>query len=401
MLLPIGTDRPQVHRPVVNACLLFLCLVAFLACQWLERTDPDALLRLTRMLALNPQDLHPWAFVTYAFLHADFLHVLGNLIILWVFGSSIEDRLGHIGYLMFFLAGSAAAGALHVAFADAPVIGASGGVAAVTGAALVLLPRMHIKCLVFFYMVGVFSIPAWWFVLFGVAKDVFATGAGTAGRVATWAHLGGYAFGIGVTAILLTGRILSRESYDLLSILRHADRRRQIREAVVIKERIERRQAAAGPSELSVQQAALRSRVAERIAAQDMETAAVEYERLLALRPADSPLIALSRTQQIDLANWLFSNGRHAAAADAYQAFASAFVGDTESLRARLMVALLAVRFLAQPARARAMLSGLVDRLRDDDQKALARHLQQEAEATAPAPGIATTGSNPSKPARA
>ena len=85
------------------------------------------------LLALNPQDPHLWQYLTYPFLHENWLHILGNMLFLYIFGNNINDRMGHLGYLAFYLAGGIVAGMGHAAFDQSPVIGASGAVAAVTG----------------------------------------------------------------------------------------------------------------------------------------------------------------------------------------------------------------------------------------------------------------------------
>ncbi|MBL8990859.1 MAG: rhomboid family intramembrane serine protease [Phycisphaerae bacterium] len=378
MLIPIGTDRPQRRRPLVNTSLVFVNLVAFMASSYLGRTDPAGAQQLLEAMALDPEHPRAATLFTYAFLHADFFHVLGNMVVLWVFGASVEDRYGHLGYLTFYLAGAAAAGGVHCALERGPVIGASGAVAAVTGAALVFFPRTHVRCLVFFFVIGVFAIPAWWFIAFAIAKDIYLTGAGKSGNIATWAHLGGYAAGVGVAVFLLSTRLLPRESWDLLAIVRHAERRRQIREAVVVREKAERSAAAQEPSPESVRLAELRERCARRLGEGDIAAAAGAYEALLA-GAGDGPGAALSRRHQIDLANALFAAGAHRLAGAAYERFARAYAADPEAPRAWLMVALIATRYTGEPARAAAALDAAEPRLRDAELDALAKSLRAAA----------------------
>ena len=119
--------------------------------------------------ALNPQDPAVWQYFTYQFLHENWLHILGNMLFLYIFGNNINDRMGHLGYLAFYLAGGVMAGIGHAATASTPVIGASGAVAAVTGAYLVLLPRSNITLFYFFFIIGAIEIPppaSQWFVVF-------------------------------------------------------------------------------------------------------------------------------------------------------------------------------------------------------------------------------------------
>ena len=151
---------------------------------------------------------------TSMFMHGGLLHIGSNMLYLWVFGDNIEDALGHIPYLVFYLAaGLAAAGTQILVNTDSqiPMVGASGAIAGVLGAYLVLHPRSRIRTLVFAFFIMVIRIPAvillsLWFML------QFFSGLGSlaveGGGVAYWAHIGGFAMGVAVTGSywLLIGR---------------------------------------------------------------------------------------------------------------------------------------------------------------------------------------------------
>ena len=122
---------------------------------------------------------------------------------MYVFGPNVEDRFGRWWYLTFYLAGGASAGAAQILFSPGSVIGASGSIAAVTGAYLVFFPRTHIKTLLFFFIIGIFWIPSMWFIGFAIAKDLLFQGFSAGQGVAYMAHLGGYAFGFGISMTLL------------------------------------------------------------------------------------------------------------------------------------------------------------------------------------------------------
>jgi len=96
---------------------------------WIEFADTNLALRSPR----SDGPYHIWQFITYQFMHGDWMHLVGNMLFLWVFGNAVEDRFGHVGYAAFYLIGGIAAGVGHVLDTNAPVIGASGSVAAVTG----------------------------------------------------------------------------------------------------------------------------------------------------------------------------------------------------------------------------------------------------------------------------
>jgi membrane associated rhomboid family serine protease len=141
------------------------------------------------------------------FLHAGWLHIGGNMLFLWVFGNNVEDKLGPIKYLLFYLASGIAAAVSQVALihtganAILPNLGASGAIAGVLGAYLVMFPRRRVLTLVFFFFITFVYLPAFvvlglWFVLQlfnGVGALSQRVNAG--GGVAVWAHIGGFAFG--------------------------------------------------------------------------------------------------------------------------------------------------------------------------------------------------------------
>jgi membrane associated rhomboid family serine protease len=151
--------------------------------------------------------------VTSQFLHGGWLHILGNMLYLWIFGNNIEDRLGRVWFLLFYLAGGVAAALAQVAIdptSDVPMIGASGAIAATLGAYLVLYPRARITSLVFlgfFYQlidVPALVVLAFWFILQLVDGLASLGVASSGGGVAFFAHIGGFVFGA-LIALLVRG----------------------------------------------------------------------------------------------------------------------------------------------------------------------------------------------------
>jgi len=147
------------------------------------------------------------------FLHGGWLHIAGNMLFLWVFGNNVEDRLGPVGFVLFYIVGGLAAMLLHLAFEPSsavPSVGASGAIAAVLGAYLVLFPRARITTLVFFFIITWIELPAAvvliaWFV-FQVFSGVGGLASELSGGVAYWAHVGGFAFGAAAAWLLFRGR---------------------------------------------------------------------------------------------------------------------------------------------------------------------------------------------------
>ncbi len=147
-------------------------------------------------LALWSDNWEPITLLTYQFLHGDWMHLLGNMLFLWVFGDNVEDALGHFKFLVFYLLCGVAAGLCQIAImpgAEAPVIGASGAVAGIIGAYLVLHPKVKVWVLVMFRIP--LRLSALWVLGFWIAFQIFmALTSGEAG-VAWWAHIGGFIAG--------------------------------------------------------------------------------------------------------------------------------------------------------------------------------------------------------------
>jgi membrane associated rhomboid family serine protease len=152
--------------------------------------------------------------ITSMFLHGDVLHIGGNMLYLWIFGNNIEDRLGVVRFILFyFLAGFAASFAqiLMNPTSELPMIGASGAIAGILGAYIILYPRARVQTLIFFgFWIQVVNISAiillgWWFLL-QILNAFLALGAYAQGGVAFFAHIGGFIVGIILISILTLGR---------------------------------------------------------------------------------------------------------------------------------------------------------------------------------------------------
>jgi membrane associated rhomboid family serine protease len=175
----------------------------------------NALLAANNIPAANP--LPPWETVfTGMFMHASILHIGGNMIFLWIFGNNVEDSMGPVKFLAFYILGGLAALALQVAIGPhsaVPTLGASGAIAAVLAGYIVLYPRARVLTLVFIVLFfTVIELPAFvmlgiWFVeqaVFGAVNLTNPTGGG--GGVAYFAHIGGFAFGLLTIKLLATKR---------------------------------------------------------------------------------------------------------------------------------------------------------------------------------------------------
>lgn len=397
MILPLGTDRPRKRPTVATYWLIGVNVAIFIAgsIHGSPRVDPAGFERLFNSLMLDPAAPAPWQFLTYQFLHAGLMHLGANMLFLFVFGPSVEDRLGRWAFLGFYLAGGAVAGGAHSLFEFSPVVGASGSIAAVTGAFLVLFPKTHIRVLFFLFFIGVIHIQAWWVIGFAIAKDLFFQGVGADHGVALLAHLGGYSFGAFVSLALLWTGLLAREPYDLFSIGRQAHRRRVFKDLATAGRtawtheigkaapvRAER-----PPSAAELALAEGRAAVGRMIAEGRLDEAADAWERLCNTHGE----VTLAQQSHLALANHLYSVGRRESAAVAYEIYLKRFGGggdsatgpasgtaDRQATQVRLMLALISARYLNDPIRAKRLLSEARSAGLPEDHRELAETLARE-----------------------
>lgn len=385
MLFPIGVDAPLRRPTLVNHALVVLTLAAFAPEIYFKMRGEDAYHTFINTYRLGPGVGEWWRFITYGLMHDGWLHLMGNMIVLWTFGPLVEDRVGRIGYLLLYVAGLVGAGAAQLAMQKVAVIGASGAVAAVTGAFLVMFPRVNIRTVVFFFVFGVFNIPAVWFIGFAIMKDLFMKGFHGDSGIAHYAHLGGYTIGIVASIVLLATGVVKREPFDMISLFRQAKRRREIKEAVFEAEskRPDRRPPAV--QAVVDQCAVVRAEVTAALTRNDRVAAGRAYLRLLDLHGPAAPggpgVAVMSRRQQIELATHFFESGDHAAAMSAYERFLHAYSKDGEVPHVKLLMGLIAARYLAQPERARTLILDAEHSLHDEEQVALARQLLVELNA--------------------
>ncbi|HEX7900722.1 MAG TPA: rhomboid family intramembrane serine protease [Planctomycetota bacterium] len=202
MFLPIGDENPREKTPYVNYAILAANIAVFL---FIQLPSPDGAIRW----AMRPASLEPVTLFTSMFLHAGLLHLAGNMLFLWICGDNVEDRLGHVGYALFYLAWGLAAAFAHVFTTtrpEIPTLGASGAISGVLAAYVVFFPRHRIKMLLWLWIyVDTVLIPAWAWIGFWFAEQIFLSSRGMGGGVAYGAHIGGFVAGL---AVALPARLL-------------------------------------------------------------------------------------------------------------------------------------------------------------------------------------------------
>jgi membrane associated rhomboid family serine protease len=238
MFLPIGDENPRERTPYVNYALLGANILAFLLfCFPHVGYHENTLLRY----AMIPADLKPHTLFTSMFLHAGFMHLAGNMLFLWIFGDNVEDRLGHLGYLAFYLGCGLAADGLHIASnpdSPIPTIGASGAISGVVGAYAVFFPRHKVKLLVLFFLfIQIFRISAvWWVGLWFFWQVFLGILQSSDGGVAHWAHVGGFLAGAGIAALVRFGLSTLKPAVKVPSEIRNPSRTRAVRRPFITLE---------------------------------------------------------------------------------------------------------------------------------------------------------------------
>jgi membrane associated rhomboid family serine protease len=226
-MLPLRDDIPSNRFPLVTVALIVVNAFVFIQelslgprleetfFRWAlvpaRYTDGSALRELSLLGLVGP-------FFSSMFLHGGWIHLIGNMWTLWIFGDNVEDRVGHGKFLLLYLLSGIAAGALHIATNSSsaiPTIGASGAVAGVMGAYLRFFPHARVHTVIPPFVWGpIFDLPAvvflgWWLLLQFFNGALSLVGQGDYGGVAWWAHVGGFIFGM-----LVGGRKKAPRRYD-------------------------------------------------------------------------------------------------------------------------------------------------------------------------------------------
>jgi membrane associated rhomboid family serine protease len=211
-------SRRPVHRPVVTISIIVINAVVFL----LELTGGEAFVKQWAVIPANVVAGQHWiTILTAMFMHAGWMHIIGNMVFLWAFGPEIEDAMGPLRYLAFYLLGGIVASVAQIAALSSstvPNLGASGAIAAVMGAFLITYPRDKIRTLLLLgWFITVTVIPAsvligiWFLIqLFSQVGSVVAAQSG--GGVAYMAHVGGFIFGAIIAKLFEDPRRIAAQS---------------------------------------------------------------------------------------------------------------------------------------------------------------------------------------------
>ena len=402
MLFPLKTEVNLKRRPVVTQALLvanmLVYLVMLLGAFYSLYSTGD----FTAWGRFHSENFVWWQLISYQFLHApdDLFHLLFNMVFLWIFGCAVEDRMGRVGFLAFYLIGGIVAAVVHGAWSTSPVIGASGSIAAVTGAFLVLFPRSRVRVILVFFLIGIYQIPSLWLILLYFAIDLFSQTTqlitGNEARVAYLAHIAGYIYGFTLAMVLLATKFVKSSDFDLLWIWKQSRRRAIFRREVNKQKGVTwekpdtdvpptMRSSNKPPSKQSsfnadpltpAQEAAARAKaqIGVLIRKHELNEGAGRYKALLEVDPEAT----LPEAHQMDIASQLCADNENETAARAYELFLQKYKHSMQVPQVKLMLAVLYLRRLHRPERARVLLKELTGKLRQSSQQKLAEDLIQE-----------------------
>jgi membrane associated rhomboid family serine protease len=353
-----------------------------------------------RAMMLSLAKPHLALFFSYQFVHGDIWHLLGNMLFLWVFGNSVNSKMGHLPYILFYLAGGVFAGAAFAIVSDGNLMGASGAIAAVTTAYLVLFPRSEVT--VFYWLwfyVGTMHVGA--LLLIGVKTILWdnivsphLAAGGEFSSVAYSAHIAGYLFGFVVCGLMLLVRAVPQDHYDIVALARRYYRRQRARalmadpntRARAILGRVARpvSEVTGEPIELpevrpNDEVSRLRGEIAELVARNDYGAAADRYQTLV----AEDPDQCLPRRQMLLVANQLMVMQRFAPAAAAYERLLKAYPTDSDVPQVRLLLGIVYAKYLQRGEAAASHLRAALSRLTDQQQMEQARQWLETLESTA------------------
>jgi membrane associated rhomboid family serine protease len=215
-MLPVKDEMSTRETPVVNYVLIAINVIVYLFMALAGPETQEAIIAKYAMVPAHFADGVTLADImtifTSMFMHAGLAHLGGNMLYLWIFGDNVEDRIGHSRYLMFYLVGGVVASLAHLATnwgSELPTVGASGAIAAVLGAYLVLFPASRIVAIIplgkFSHLTKVptFVLLGLWFIV-QLFEGVMSFGGADVSGVAFWAHVGGFVAGMVMVKLVPT-----------------------------------------------------------------------------------------------------------------------------------------------------------------------------------------------------
>jgi membrane associated rhomboid family serine protease len=225
-LLPLRAEVEFERAPVANYALIFVNVLVFVVVQQAGSSVPDL------GMLHSDSNFRIWQFITSQFLHGSWMHLLFNMLFLWIFGNTINAYFGNSKYLVAYLSMGIIAGMAHVTTSPVPVLGASGSIMGVAGLFAFFYPTATIRCLIWVaFFIRLIDARAFWVVVYFIFWDVLYIVLGANTGTAHWAHFGGFLAGIGGGILIYQTGIVERTHYDCVAWFTGGRNRRE-REAL-------------------------------------------------------------------------------------------------------------------------------------------------------------------------
>lgn len=370
------------RTPTVNLAIIAINVIAFALFN--TPVGGDALTAFSqRHLVFDSVSPSFHQFFTYQFLHADIGHLLGNMLFLWVFGNSVNSKMGDFCYALFYLSGGVFAAWGYAALTDEvfQLVGASGAIAAVTTAYLALYPRSHVTVLLWLFLfIHFIEVPAMILIVLKIVvwDNIIGPGLAGGGNIAHGAHLAGYLFGFGAAMVMLLFRGLPRDQFDMLALWKRWHQRRAFATAMADPKAAARarygsvanvdfadeKQRQAYEQKLD-EVSKIRTDISDALAAGDQQKARDLYATLLGKDETQ----CLAERQQLEIARSFFSDGYFPQAAAAYDNFLRCYPKSPDRADIQLLVGIIYARDLRQYETAEKRLTDALSALQDNRRK--------------------------------
>ncbi len=205
-MIPLYDKNRTKHFPIITISIITICIIEYVFQIFIIKNYEMYIYKF----AFIPSHIYNfkefYRYITHIFIHGSIMHIIGNMLFLWVFGDNVEDKFGRIGFIEFYIfAGISAAlfqggASIILGNANIPMIGASGAISGLMGAYLLLYPKAPILTIIPFRLIYV---PAWVYIIFWFLIQAFSSYSSIAqeGGVAYFAHIGGFVFGVLYTLI--------------------------------------------------------------------------------------------------------------------------------------------------------------------------------------------------------
>ena len=384
MLIPIGTNVLHRRQPFVTYLIIGLNLLIFALYWAVERSggggSQNELMRSIADMKIqggvSSANFHYWSLLTYQFVHDDWLHIIFNMIFLLPFGKTVEDRMGHLFFALFYLGCGAISAYIYIlSYSNALVIGASGSVCAVVAAFIVIAPKTKVHVLFIFFIIGVYAVPSILLITFFVLVDTFNLLTNllsvNPSRTAWVVHLVGYASGFIFTFLALSFGLIKSSEFDLQMMIRQYRRRKIMKKCIVASPVFNENN-----DSVQNQESAIRLEISEEAHRGSIEKASSMYFKAI----EEQPSLKIDRRTHHLIGSTLLQHNKTKAGVEVFERYLVEHKEAKDCPEIALLLAAKYARNLDNSKRASELLSTYADKF-SDNHKALAKTIESELKA--------------------